>query len=88
MSNYFLTYDLNGSTPTHATMDKHIKAFSPQAARVLETVWYISSSKTRIDLYNHVNSILSSNDRVLVIEASAAYYRNLLTTTVLDNNWK
>jgi hypothetical protein len=88
MTHYFVSYDLNGSTPTHAQMDKHIVAFSSQSARVLETVWYVASNRTAKELYDHVNSLLSINDRLLIIEANAARYRNLLDTTVIDRNWK
>lgn len=77
MPNYFVSYDLNGSKPTHAEMDAHIKKLGRCALRVLETVWYIRSAKTKDQMYDYVNSILSVNDSVLVIVASDITWRNL-----------
>ena len=80
MANYFVSYDLNGKSPTHAEMDAHLKKLGQCVHRVLETVWYVRSGKTREELYNYVNGILSNNDRVLVIEASNCNFRNLLVS--------
>ena len=77
-TNYFASYDLNGQRPTHKEMDDHLKKLGPCVHRVLETVWYIRTNKTRSELFDYVSSILSANDRALVIEASAANWRNLL----------
>ena len=81
MANYIVSYDLNGSTPTHKQMDDHI-AKKPGWARgrVLETVWYIGTTDTKATVYNHFNAILSANDRLLVVVASDATWRNLLLT--------
>lgn len=76
--NYIVSYDLNGSVPTHAQVDKHIADFAVQYGRILETVWYVRSEASLKALYEHVNSILSENDRVIVIEARNAWVRNLL----------
>lgn len=78
MSNYILSYDLNGSTPTHAQMDKHIHAYATEYGRILETVWYIRTPAALKDVYEYMNSILSKNDRIVVIEAKDMYMRNLL----------
>jgi len=76
--NFFLSYDLNGSTPSHAEMDKHLRKLPCPVERVLETVWYVHTLWNEAALYTYVNSILSVNDRVLVIEATDAMMRNLL----------
>jgi hypothetical protein len=81
MANYIVSYDLNGSTPTHAQMDKHVATKTGWTrGRVLETVWYIGTSDTLSDVYKHFNAVLSANDRLLVVKASAANWRNLLLT--------
>ena len=82
-TNYFVSYDLNGRSPTHAEMDEHLKKLGKCVHRVLETVWYVRTTKTKDDLYKYVNSILSTNDRVLIIAASDCTWRNLL---VLDSS--
>ncbi len=88
MANYFVSYDLNGRNPTHAEMDKHLKKLGKCVLRVLETVWYVRSQKSAEQLYNYVNSILSSNDRVLVIDARNCHWRNLLVSDqAIQNCW-
>ncbi len=43
MPAYFISYDLNGSTPTHAQMDKHLEQKYKLRQRILETVWFVCS---------------------------------------------
>lgn len=81
MANYIVSYDLNGSTPTHTQMDKHMEAAGYARARILETVWYVASSANLASVYNHINSVLSKNDRLIVIEASEAQCKNLLISS-------
>ncbi|MBN9310510.1 hypothetical protein [Devosia sp.] len=76
--NFFLSYDLNGKSPTHAEMDKHLHKLGCPVDRVLETVWFVHTLWDRQTLYNYANSILSVNDRLLVIESLGATMRNLL----------
>ncbi len=78
MANYFISYDLNGQTPTHREFDEHLEKLGKCVYRVLETVWYVHTSQTRDQVYAHANSILSPNDRLLVIVASDCTWRNLL----------
>lgn len=85
-NNFFFSYDLNGQQPTHAQMDQHVKKLGKCVHRVLETVWYVRTSKTQQELYEYVNSILSNNDGVLIIAASNCTFRNLLVpdASILD----
>ena len=76
--NYFVSYDLNGTRPSHSEMDAHLKKLGPCVLRVVETVWYIRSSKTLSEVYTYMQSILSVNDRALVIWANQSTFRNLL----------
>lgn len=81
MANFIVSYDLNGSTPTHAQMDAHLETLPCARGRILETVWYVGAWMTQDALYDHVNSILSPNDRLIVSEAKEATFRNLLVTS-------
>ncbi|MDP9422619.1 MAG: hypothetical protein M3Q19_07285 [Pseudomonadota bacterium] len=83
MPNYFVSYDLNGKTPTHAQMDKHLEKAGYGRGRILETVWYVKANANLDAVYNYVNSILSVNDRLIVIEAHNAITRNLLISNEL-----
>lgn len=58
-------------------MDAHLKKLGG-VARVLETVWYVSRASSLDALYNYANLILSTNDRIIIIEANNAMMRNLL----------
>lgn len=78
MKNFIVSYDLNGHTPTHAQMDKHIKAGCYQYGRILETVWFIQYKGTAEDLFNYLWRIMSPNDRLMVVEGKQAVFANLL----------
>lgn len=78
MANYIVSYDLNGAVPTHAQMDAHVKTSGWANGRILETVWYIGTSASQRQVYDHFNSILSANDRLIVVTAANATWRNLL----------
>ena len=89
MPNYLGSYDLNGLTPTHKQMDDHIGRAGWDRGRVLETVWYIGSRSDLQTVYDHLHSILSDNDRLIVVEASEAAWRNLLITDdSLNDAWQ
>lgn len=78
MANFIISYDLNGPSPTHAEVDKHIHNVAEGWGRVLETVWWVRYSGSASDLYNSLNTILRSEDRLLVCECENAAFRNLL----------
>lgn len=92
MANFFISYDLNGKIPTHAQMDKHLKAVAGVYGRVLETVWYLTYQGSASQLRLHLEKMLSLNDRVLVMQVDAVSWRNLLIGDAplkrsLDANW-
>lgn len=92
MANFFVSYDLNGRTPTHAQMGKHLSAVAGAYGRVLETVWYVTYPGTVSQLRLYLERVLSLNDRVLVMQVEAASWRNLLINDAslkrsLDANW-
>ena len=78
MKNFIVSYDLNGAHPTHAEMDRHIQQGCLKYARILETVWYVKRSGTAAELSNYLSRILSPNDRLMVVEGTAAVFQNLL----------
>lgn len=82
MANYIVSYDLNGSTPTHHQMDQHLEKAGYTRGRILETVWYVKTTEDLATLFRYVNQILSVNDRLIVVHALNAHLRNLL----VENN--
>lgn len=80
MANFIVSYDLNGSRPSHAEMDKHLEKIGAARGRILETVWYVGHPGTVSDVFNHVASILGREDRLIVAEATEAQWQNLLKT--------
>lgn len=88
MANFILSYDLNGSTPSHKEVDDLLESLGATRGRVLETVWYVGWSGSCEDLCNAVNAIMSSNDQLLVIEGKEMWWRNLLLTDEsLGQSW-
>lgn len=81
MANYVISYDLNGPTPSHASMDQHMKKAGWIYGRILETVWYVATKHTTKEVFDYINSILSNNDRLIVVHAQDAHLRNLLIKT-------
>ncbi len=80
MANFIVSYDLNGSLPTHQQMDHHIRSLGPAFVcdRVLETVWYLGGPTHTVPLRNYLRQILRPEDRLLVVEARNAAWQNLL----------
>ncbi len=78
MANFIVSYDLNGPHPTHDEMDDHLAKLGYARGRVLETVWYVAAATSTTDLHGQILSILSVDDRLLVVEASEASLTNLL----------
>lgn len=83
MANFVLSYDLNGSFPTHKEMDAHLAKLGTARARLLETVWYVSFSGNAAQLRDYVKQIIGPEDLLLVVEATNAAWTKLL----VDNQW-
>ncbi len=80
MANFFVSYDLNGATPTHKQVDDLLAGLGAARGRILETVWYVGWGGSCVDLFNHINTIMSANDRLVVWEAADMVWRNTLVT--------
>ena len=78
MANYIVSYDLNGPSPSHAVMDKHMEKAGWTRGRILETVWYVGTPQNLSEVASYVGSILSKNDRLVVVAAADMQFRNLL----------
>jgi hypothetical protein len=80
MANFILSYDLNGPHPTHAEMDKHLRALGAAFVldRILETVWYVGGPTNSVQLREYVQRILSPNDLLMVAEVTNVAWTNLL----------
>jgi hypothetical protein len=78
MSNFVLTYDLNGPRPSHKEMDEFLKALVVNRGRILETVWWVDYPGTAAQLRDRVKTILGPEDLLLVIEAKSAAWTSLL----------
>jgi hypothetical protein len=88
MANYIVSYDLNGDQPSHEQMDEHLQKLDAAVGRVLESVWYVGYSGSLEQLRKYVQSILSSNDLLLVIYADEATWTNLLVDSdSLRTSW-
>lgn len=80
MANFILSYDLNGSKPSHSEVDAHLEKLGATRGRVLESVWYVGCDTTAEKLVDYMDQILGDEDQILVVEASDAAWRNLLIT--------
>jgi hypothetical protein len=81
VTNFIVSYDLNGPTPSHKQVDDLLERLGATRGRILETVWYVGWSGSRRDLYEQIDALLSRNDRLIVLEAVDATLRNLLVTS-------
>jgi hypothetical protein len=89
MTNFIVSYDLNGPHPSHKEMDDHLEKMGAARGRILETVWYVGAWVTRSDLTAHIRLILSPNDQLIVVEAKEATWIKLLVTTQsLYDSWQ
>ncbi len=89
MANYIVSYDLNGSQPTHQQMDKHMETAGWERGRILETVWYVGTRQSYTQVFDHVSTILSNNDQLIVVLAQEAQWRNLLISSdSLKDAWR
>jgi len=89
MANFVITYDLNGPRPSHKEMDEHLRKVTTRHARILESVWWVSSAGTAEQLRDRVKTILGNEDLLLVVEAnSAAWTRLLVDGKSLVDAWR
>lgn len=70
-------------------MDKHLHQLPAIRGRILETVWYLSYSGTATQLRDYVQRLLGPEDRLIVVEAKALAWQNLLVSNAaLKQAWE
>ena len=73
-----ITYDLCAPGRDYSDLYNYIKSFSAWA-HITESVWFISSEKSCVDIRNDLNKLTDSNDRIFVAELTGvAAWRNTI----------
>ena len=90
MAHYIVAFDVIGGAPEVELVTKRIAALGAETAhQLLNTVWYLKTSLSCEAIYEHINTALQAKDRVLVVEAKTANFRDLLTSSEkLRHDWK
>lgn len=90
MAHYIVAFDVMGGSPEVEAVTKRIQALGAETAhQMLNTVWYLKTDKSCEAIYEHVNTVLGAKDRVLVVEAKTANFRDLLTRDdKIRHDWK
>lgn len=90
MAHYIVAFDVMGGSPEIESVTKRIQALGAETAhQMLNTVWYLKTDKSCEAIYEHVNTVLESKDRLLVVEARTANFRDLLTSgDKIRHDWK
>ena len=78
MANFIVSYDLNGSNPSHKEMDDHLGKLGATRGRILETVWYVKCQGTAAQLREYLRKILGKEDLLIVAQATSAAWTKLL----------
>ncbi len=87
MSNYVVTYDLYNPGQNYAAVEKAVQACG-KAGKILQTVWYLSSSMTGEQIRSKVWAAMDANDRLLVVEAKMAWGQNIGENwNVIERHW-
>lgn len=90
MAHYIVAFDVMGGAPEIDAVTKRIAALGAETAhQLLDRVWYLKTDTSCEAIYEHVNTALAAKDRLLVVEANTATFRDLLTTAAtLRHDWK
>ena len=71
---YLISYDLNKSDKDYESLYKAIKDCSNGYwARILKSVWLISSELDVKNIYNNLIKVMDSNDSLFVVEVTSNY---------------
>jgi hypothetical protein len=85
---YLITYDLNhGTSVDYQELYDAIKAYGTWA-RVTESSWLIVTSKSSIDVRDHLLSFLHDQDRLFVLKSGvAAAWSNVRCRSAWLKRW-
>ncbi len=67
MKNYLISYDLNQTGKNYADLTAAIQTYA-NARRLLQSVWFIHSSKSSSAIRDHLFSYMDNNDELIVVE--------------------
>lgn len=73
-----ITYDLCKSGKNYNDLYEYLKAFS-KWAHITESVWFVSSTKSCVEIRDEIMKIIDSDDRLFVGELnSVAAWNNVM----------
>jgi hypothetical protein len=72
MHTYLVGYDLTAPGRDDARVSEAIKSYD-KCAKVLESVWLITSSKSADEVRNHLKRCVDSNDKLLVVHVTKTW---------------
>ena len=78
MANYIVSFEFSGPRLTDQDMDQHMGKAGWVRRKILESAWYVSADESTSDVFNRLQKTLSPNDRLIVVNAAEALWRNLL----------
>ncbi|MEO5336594.1 MAG: hypothetical protein H7841_06855 [Magnetospirillum sp. WYHS-4] len=82
MQQFIVCFDLAGKKPSVSEVEHRIDALKAAGtAKLLDRVWLIKSRMSGEQIYEHLNSVMGTADRLLVAESPSGTYRDLLTAT-------
>lgn len=81
MKSYLVSYDLIGPNRDYEKVADVLRTYGYRS-RPLESVWLIKTSKTAVEVRNHIKTALDSNDKLLVTKLTGeAAWKNLSDKT-------
>jgi hypothetical protein len=78
---YIITYDLNKPGQDYDSLIDAIKSYDN--AYVLKSAWFVKTSRSSSEIYNHLGSFIDKTDRIFIAEITANWYC-YLDQTVID----
>jgi hypothetical protein len=87
-NNLFVAYDLDKPGQNYAAVEKAINSLGT-AVKVQMSLYYLKTTLSAAEAEKRIWASMDSNDRLIVIAASAAYWHNALAPTneVIDQQW-
>lgn len=88
MANFIISYDITSPMPTHNHLEQVFEQIGATAGRIQNSVWYVAWSGTPPELFEALQPLFSSADRLIIVEAADAKWRNLMIKDQsLRNSW-
>jgi CRISPR/Cas system-associated endoribonuclease Cas2 len=71
---YLITYDLNKSGQNYQVLYDLLEKYDYIRDPGLDSVWFISTTKTAEKLAEHIQNVLDENDRIFVTKLNSFEY--------------